>query len=286
MNRLHGPRAAVRHWSYVKRMRRTARFFSVWGQDVQASWGTAQQLLQRQLAQQYRYSWLGFFWAVVPSALIALVLMAGQRSEIKLDGMIVPAAFYGVFGLGMAQSFIEGMNSARVLFTKNQQLFRRYNALLDGFIMAAILEVLLNTAIRMGVIAIVFIVFNVRPAFATLPLSVIGFFAVASQGIGLGLLCAPLNCLKADFDNLFGVAPWIVFAVTPVFMPFNSNSIIGFFSQLIPLNNLFEATRAAAYGGSADPFGVLSGLAGGLFMVVLGWTFCRLARPYVIERIL
>jgi lipopolysaccharide transport system permease protein len=270
----------------LRLIRPPLRFGAEWRKDVVASWGTALQLLQKQLAQQYRYSWLGFFWAVMPSALTALVLMAGQRTSIQIDGAVIPAAFYGVFGLGMAQTFIEGMNASRTLFTRNQQLFSRYKAPLDGFIMAALLEVLLNTSIRMAVIVVVFIVFQVHPATATISLSAIGFIAVACQGIGFGLLCAPLNSLKSDFDNFFAVAPWIVFGVTPVFIPFNSESIFGSISQKIPLSNLFEATRAAAYGVGANPWAVIPGLALGLLMLGFGWIFCRLARPYVIERIL
>jgi lipopolysaccharide transport system permease protein len=270
----------------INLMGRSLPFLSEWKQDLQSSWSTAGQLLQKQLDQQYRYSWLGFFWAVMPSALTAVVLIAGQRSSVQINNIIIPAAFYGVFGLGMAQTFIEGMNATRLIFTRNQQLFRRYNAPLDGFIMAAFLEVLLNAIIRLAVIAIVFIVFQVRPIIETLPLSVIGFFAIVCQGAGIGLLCAPLNSLKSDFDNIFAFAPWAIFAVTPVFMPVNSNSIFGIIAHKIPLAILFESTRAAAYGGDTDPWGVVSGLAVGFLLMVTGWIFCRLARPYVIERIL
>jgi lipopolysaccharide transport system permease protein len=286
MARRQTPKATLTYWPTIKLARRPLRFFADWRHDIEASWGTAHQLLQKQLAQQYRYSWLGLLWAVMPSALTALVLTAGQRTSIQIDGVVIPAAFYGVFGLGMAQTFIEAMNTSRLLFTKNHQLFRRYKAPLDGFIMAAFFEVLLNAAMRLAVVVIAFIIFKVRPATATLPLSGIGFIAVACQGTGLGLLCAPLNSLKSDFDNFFSVAPWIVFGVTPVFMPFNSNSIFGSISQKIPLANLFESIRAAAYGVGGNPWGVIPGFAVGLLLMGVGWIFCRLARPYVIERIL
>lgn len=273
-------------WPTSQWANRALRFFLEWKQDLQASWGTAKQLLQKQLAQQYRYSWLGLFWAVMPSALIALVLMGGQQASIRIGEISVPGAFYGVFGVAMAQTFIEAINTSRLIFTRNQQLFRRYKVPLDGFILAGFLEVLLNAAVRLMVVGIVFISFRIFPATQTLPLCAIGFFAVACQGTGLGLICAPLNSLKIDFDNFFVFAPWIIFAVTPVFSPLKTGSIFFVVSQKVPLTHLFESTRTAAYGGSTDPWGVIPGLVLGLFMMGTGWAFCRLARPYVIERIL
>lgn len=271
----------------MTRMKRVLQFLFEWRQDVKASWGTAQQLLLKQLAQQYRYSWLGILWAVMPSVLTALVLMTGQQTLVEVgDRIAVPRAFYGILGLGMAQSFIEGMNSSRLLFTRNQQLFRRYKVPLDGFVIAALLDVFLNTLIRLGVVCVFFVVFQVKPMTATLPLAVIGFISVAMQGIGFGLICAPLNSLKIDFENLFMVMPWIVFAITPVFAPFSPGSIFGALSRHIPLATLFEATRAAAYGGPSDPWAVVPGFVTAVTVLVCGWIFCRLSRPYVIERIL
>lgn len=267
------------------RTKRIKQFVLIWIKDIFRSRAVAVQLFKKQLANQYRHSWLGIGWAILPSALTAIVLMASQNTHIADGTALVPAAFYGVFGLSMAQSFLESLNSARLLFTLNQQLFQRYNVPIDGFAMASILEVTMNALFRILVLGLAFSVFRVQPNTRMLPLAFIGFISINIFGFGLGLVFAPLNSLKRDFDNFFAFAPWLVFALTPVFLPFSPDSVFGKMSVLNPVAILFEATRGAAYhGGHTSPINLISWLVYSLIILLFGWSFCRIAKPYVIER--
>lgn len=268
------------------RLHNPGRFFRDWLADLRACGPTARRLFQRHLAQQYRFSSLGLLWAFAPSALTALVLIGGQRAHVVGQGGGVTAAFYGVFGLGLAQTFLEALNATRRVFASHQQLLRRQNVPLDGLIVAGLLDVAFNMIVRLVVVVTVFFVFSVPPAIATLPLAILGFVGVAVLGAGLGLLVAPLNSLKRDIDNLFGILPWILFAVTPVFVPLATESRFGRICQWNPLTRLFDGIRAAAYGGDGDPAAVIRGLALGIVIMFIGWMFCRIARPYIVERML
>lgn len=268
------------------RLRNPRRFLEHWLGDLRACGPTARRLFLRHIAQQYRFSSLGLLWAFAPSALTALVLIGGQRAHVVGQGGGVTAAFYGVFGLGLAQTFLEALNSTRRVFASHQQLLRRQNVPLDGLIVAGLLDVALNMLVRLAVIVIVFFVFSVPLAIATLPLAILGFLGVAALGAGLGLLIAPFSSLKRDFDNLFGILPWILFAVTPVFVPLPTESRFGRICQWNPLTRLFDGIRAAAYGGDGDPSAAIRGLVLGLVIMFIGWMFCRIARPHVVERML
>lgn len=268
------------------RLRNPGRFFRDWLADLRACGPTARRLFQRHLAQQYRFSSLGLLWAFAPSALTALVLIGGQRAHVVGQGAGVTAAFYGVFGLALAQTFLEALNATRRVFASFQQLLRRQNVPLDGLIVAGLLDVAFNMIVRLVVVVTVFFVFSVPPAMATLPLAFLGFVGVAVLGAGLGLLVAPLNSLKRDIDNLFGIMPWILFAITPVFVPLPAGSRFGQICEWNPLTRLFDGIRAAAYGGDGDPSAVIRGLILGLVIMFIGWMFCRIARPYVVERML
>jgi len=268
------------------RLQNPRRFFQDWLGDLRACGPTARRLFLRHIAQQYRFSSLGLLWAFAPSALTALVLIGGQRAHVVGQGGGVTAAFYGVFGLGLAQTFLEALNATRRVFASHQQLLRRQNVPLDGLIVAGLLDVAFNMLVRLAVIVTVFFVFSVPPAISTLPLAILGFVGVAMLGAGLGLLVAPLNSLKRDIDNLFGIIPWILFAVTPVFVPLPTESRFGRICQWNPLTRLFDGIRAAAYGGDGDPFAVIRGLVLGLLIMFIGWMFCRIARPHIVERML
>lgn len=268
------------------RIRNPGRFFRDWLADLRACGPTARRLFLRQIAQQYRFSSLGLLWAFAPPALTALVLIGGQRAHVVNQGAGVSGAFYGVFGLALAQTFLEALNATRRVFASHQQLLRRQNVPLDGLIVAGLLDVGFNMIVRLVVVATVFFLFSVAPARSTLPLAAVGFVGIAVLGAGLGLLIAPLNSLKRDIENLFGLVPWILFAVTPVFMPLPEGSRFSQICDWNPLTRLFDGIRAAAYGGEGDPSATLRALLLGMMIMLMGWLFCRIARPHIVERML
>jgi lipopolysaccharide transport system permease protein len=269
------------------RMRDPLTFFRLWLADLSASGPAARRFFERSLTNRYRLSSFGLAWAFAPSVLTAIVLIAGQRAHvIGTGGAEVPSGFYGVFGLAVAQTFIESLNSLRVLFTSHQHLLRRNNVAIEGLILAAFVEVLFGVLIRLIVLAVVFLLFGVWPRFETLPLAFIGLLGVVFLGGGLGLCLAPASSLRGDIDQAMHLVPWALFAITPVFLAPAVGSLLARAYALNPLAWLFDSIRTAAYGapGSLVP-AVLAPLVGTL-LVMIGWFFCRFCRPYVVERYL
>lgn len=268
------------------RVRNPGRFFHSWLTDIRASGATARRLFLRSLAQQYRFSSLGLLWAFAPSALTALVLIGGQRAHVLTGSAGVPAAFYGVFGLALAQTFLGGLSATRRIFVQHQQLLRRQNVPLEGLVVAALIDTAFNLLVRLVVVGVVFFLFSVQPVPMTVALSLVGIVGISLIGAGLGLLVAPLGSLKSDVEKVFGFLPWVLFAVTPVFMPAAAHTAVGRVCSFNPLTQLFDATRAAAYGGEGEASVAVWGLVAGLILLCSGWLFCRIARPHVIERML
>jgi ABC-type polysaccharide/polyol phosphate export permease len=73
---------------------------------------------------------------------------------------------------------------------------------------------------------------------------------------------------------------------TPVFVPAAAGSLFGRVCAANPLSWLFDGIRAAAYGGHGSPIAAGIGLVIGLLLLFVGWMFCRIARPHVVERML
>lgn len=262
------------------------RYVRTWAVDLAASRTVAWRLFRRQLAQQYRHSTLGILWAFAPAALTALVLIGGQRGEVPGATSGVPGAFYGVFGVGLAQTFLESLGATRRIFLEHQSLLRRQGSPLDGLIAAGLLAVGFNVLVRMTVLVAVFALFRVGPEPTTVAAAVAGLLGVALLGAGIGLLIAPANALKRDFDHAFVLLPWLLFAATPVFMPATPGTAFAWICAVNPLAWLFDGIRAAAYGGDGHVAAALAGALAGVMATLAGWLVCRVARPHVLERML
>ena len=249
-------------------------------------WPAARCLFRRHLAQQYRFSSLGLVWACAPAVATALVLVAGQRTHLIDEAKGgVPAAFYGVFGLTLAQTFLDAITVCRRVFIQHQPVLRRQNVPLEGFILAALLEAGFNLLLRLGVLAVICFLCSVVPT-AALPVALWGICGVLCLGAGCGLLLAPFNSLGRDIDNLMALFPWLLFAVTPVFVGVAAGSVFARIHAVNPLAWLFDGIRAAAYGGNGSLLAAACGPLVGVALLIVGWLFCRLARPFVVERML
>lgn len=268
------------------RLRDPRRFVHQWLGDLWSCRTTAKRLFLRQLAQQYRFSSLGLLWAFAPSVLTAMVLVGGQRAHVVGPSGGVPAAFFGVFGIALAQTFLEALNAARRVFASHTQLLRRQNVPLEGLVVASFIDVAFNMFVRLSILATVFFLFDVSPVASTLALALVGYAGVAMVGAGLGLLVAPLNALKRDVEHAFNLLPWALFAVTPVFVPPGEGTLLGRICEANPLSWLFDGIRAAAYGGEGVPGAAAIGAVVGILMLSAGGLFCRVARPHVVERML
>jgi lipopolysaccharide transport system permease protein len=253
--------------------------------DLRSSFGFAKRLFLQNIAQRYRYSSLGLFWAFVPSALIAILLTLGQRDRLPgLIGGTVPPQVYGIFGFVMAQTFLEALNIQRVSLSQYIHLLIRQKIPVEGLMIAGLAESTFGFLMRLPVLIAILLVFNITPAF-TFPLAFLGIALIIGLGSGLGLLLAPWNALSKDLENVMQFFPWIIFLVTPVFVVIQPGNWLYFVHLLNPLTYIFEATRFLTYGAGSVNILALFLLAPLTILLLLGsWLFCRLCLPHVIER--
>ncbi|AFZ59057.1 ABC transporter permease [Anabaena cylindrica FACHB-243] len=253
--------------------------------DLRSSSAFAKRLFLQNIAQRYRYSSLGLFWAFVPSALIAILLTLGQRDGISiLIAGTVPPQVYGIFGLIMAQTFLEALNIQRVSLNQYIHLLVRQKIPLEAIMMAGLAESTFGFLMRLPVLIAILLVFNISPAL-TFPLAFLGIASIISFGSGLGLLLAPWNALSKDLENVMQFFPWVLFLVTPVFVAMQPGNWLYSLHQLNPLTYLFEGTRFLAYGvGTVNILALFILLPMTIILLLVSWLFCRLCLPYIIER--
>lgn len=219
--------------------------------------------------------------------LTAVVLMGGQRANVISSNGVVPGAFYGIFGMALAQTFLEALNGTRRLFIAHQNILKRQRVPVEPFITAEIMQLGFTMTVRLAILVALYIFFSVpTPSPEMIMIALIGYFGIASSGAGIGLLLAPLTALTQDLDQISNILPWIIFAITPVFVPVAKGSFLGSLAGVNPLTWAFDSIRGAAYaGGESSAASIVAGIVG-LFMVIIGSMVCRIARPHVVERLM
>ncbi|MDX1931947.1 MAG: ABC transporter permease [Capsulimonadales bacterium] len=261
--------------------------------DLLGSWQAALRLFGQSIAQKYRYSALGIFWAFAPAALTAVLLTVGKRADLTIlrDGIVAPQV-YAIFGLILGQTFLEAMATQRTLFLTHRYLLSRHQAPVEGLIIAGILENLFGLAMKVGLLALVFLQWKTIPS-VTVPLGIFGMTVILLLGTTLGLLLAPWSALKRDLDNVMGVFPWAFMGLTPIFVPPQPDSPMAEIYRWNPFAYVFDATRFLTYGYGHQPMPGVSG--SGMMTILLGalavcivllpaaWILCRVARPYIVE---
>ncbi|MFB2920089.1 ABC transporter permease [Aerosakkonema funiforme] len=253
--------------------------------DFLSSSEFAKRLFLQKIAQRYRYSSFGLFWAFVPSALIAILLTLGQRDRISIIiAGTVPPQVYGIFGLIMAQTFLEALTIQRVSLNQYLHLLVRQKIPLEAIMMAGLAESIFGFLMRLPVLIAILLVFNINPAL-TFPLAFLGIASIISCGSGLGLLLAPWNTLSKDLENVMQFFPWFLFLVTPVFVVVKPGNWLYSLQLFNPLTYLFEGIRFLAYGvGTVNTLALLILIPITVILLLVSWLFCRLSLPYIIER--
>lgn len=279
-----GSAKPVKIYTSGSRLSNFRTFLADANRDLSGSWQTASRFFKRGMAQKYRYSSLGLLWAFLPAVITALVLVAGQKTRIISHAHgDVPPPFYGVFGLALMQTFLDGLGATRTVFSNNQMILRRSNIVIEGLIGATIIDAAFSVFIRILVLIVAFLFFRVHPVI-TVPLAIFGFAGTLFLGCGVGLVLAPPSSLKRDIDNLMSFLPWILFAITPIFVKPVVGSVPETLYKVNPLSWIFDSTRTAAYGAPGSVYPAIWSLVAGLAVLILGWMFCRIWHPYVVER--
>lgn len=255
--------------------------------DLRRARSLALAIFIRNVAQRYRYSYLGYLWAMAPVCFTAFAVAIGQQARwIQHSSGQIPAGFYAVFGVVLLQTFLDGFSAHRVIFSGNRFFLKKPGSALESMIIAAMMENFLNLIVRLLLVAIAILLFHIVPAPTVWQLP-FGLLALSLSGASVGLLLASGSTLVRDVEHSMIFVPWLLMAVTPIFTQSQSNSILSMVYQYNPLTYIFQEIRDVTYGAATDHGAAIFALMfGALIALGCGWFLCRVSRPYVFESML
>lgn len=256
-------------------------FFARAIEDVRASPRIAWQLFRANLRASRRRSLLGYLWLLLPAAATTLLCVyLNSRRIVSVGPTELPYALHVLAGIILWQTFVEAMNSPLQQLQRARQMISRSRLQHEAILVAGLLEVGLNAAVRLVALGLALFLFGLVPAAGALLLFPLGLIAVAVMGAAFGLLAAPFGLLYDDVERGLALLTGFWFFLTPILYPVPATGPL----RLNPVTPLIETARSALVAPAIDPVFLVTAALAGLGLV-LAWLLYRLARPHVVERL-
>lgn len=261
-------------------LRHPARFFAAAKDDLRHAFAPAWQLFRRNLEVRYRRAWLGYLWLLLPSVGTTLVWVYVQsRRIIAIAPTDLPYPVHVLAGMIFWHVFVDALNAPLQQLNAGRHLITRSRMPHEALILAGVLEVLLNCAVRLVILAVVLMAFRV-PIGTTALLVPLGIAALLLFGLALGLLLAPLGMLYDDVGSAITLGTGFWFFLTPILYRAPDTGLL----RLNPVTPLLDTTRAWLTTGNTSSGFVAVTLAAGAILL-LAWPLYRIARPHVVARL-
>lgn len=268
------------------RVRHPLQLFKEMGRDLLASRELAWQLMVRDISAQYRQSFLGIFWAVIPPIVMAAgFTLASNSKVIAIGATDLPYPAYVMFSMTLWQTFVEALNAPVQAVAEAKQMLAKINFPREALILAKLGQVFFNFAIKLILIVGLFVWFQIPVSWSAI-LAPVALIHLVMLGTFFGLLLTPFGALYQDFSKGLTLATGFWLFLTPVIYPVPSGSgIFGAIVKLNPVTPLLVTTRELATKGVvSDPQGFWVASLIAIVGLLLAWMVYRLAMPFVVER--
>jgi len=267
------------------------RFVSgVWS-DLRVSPPVAWRQFLRSLQASYRQSWLGYFWLLVPPlATTATWVYLHSANILNVGQTSLPYPAYVLTGSLLWQVFAEALNSPLQQLSSARSILTKSRIPHEALLLAGLIEVLFNFAVRFLVLLPVFIWFkshwNLTLPTASMLLAPFGVAALLLLGFAIGLLLTPVGLLYHDVARGLNLVAMFWFFLTPVIYPLPATGSARSLLSLNPVTPLLDATRKWLTSGPASvPREFVFVVALTIPTLLIAWLFERLARPHVVARL-
>jgi lipopolysaccharide transport system permease protein len=253
--------------------------------DLRASRELAWRLFLRDLSAQYRQSYLGYLWMLLPPLAQMLVwVFLNSHGILSVGDTPIPYPVYVLAGVVLWDGFVASLNAPMAAVNGATGMLSKINFPREALLIAAFGQVLLNTTVRLLLLVCVFVWYGlVPPAMAVLaPLAIMSLLLL---GFTLGLLLVPLAMLYQDVGRGVGLMTTAWFFLTPVIYPTPTKWPASVLAWLNPVTSVLNTAREIMTTGLVtQPLDYAVVVLLTFTALLIGWTIYRLAMPHMIAR--
>jgi lipopolysaccharide transport system permease protein len=243
-------------------------------------------LLVRDIKAQYRRSFLGIFWAIIPPALTAAGLtFANNTGLVNVGTTDIPYPAYVMLGTILWQTFLEALNSPQIAINTSRPLLAQVKFPHEAIILTQLGQVLFNLLVKLILLVAIFVIFRVSVSW-TILFAPVALIILILLGISIGLLLVPIMNLVQDVSRSMEVITLAWFFITPVAYPTPSSGLLSVLVKLNPVTSLLVTARELVTTGELSQlplFLLMSFIT--LILLIFGWIVYLLSIPFLIERI-
>lgn len=254
--------------------------------DLKVSRTLAWRLIVRDISAQYRQTALGYLWAVLPTVVTsALWIFLNYSQIVVVESGDIPYPVYALTGMTFWQLFVEALNAPLTQVNANRSMLSKINFPKEALVLSGIAQVLFSFLIKLVILAIMLIVFQVPIQWTTIFL-VFPISGLLLLGTLVGVILVPVGILYRDIQQGISVIISPLMFITPVVYPAPLEGILAWLMRYNPLTPLFQLMRDLLYTGVPETLEAsLVVMAITLFFTFFGWVAYRLALPILIERL-
>lgn len=165
-------------------------------------------LVMRNMAGQFRQSFLGYLWMALPplaTAFIFSMLRSAQIVQVPMPEGGMPYPLFALVGATTWGFFTQLSMGATASLASAGTLVSKVYFPREVLVFSTVGSAFMNLAVRMLVVVLTFLLFGYQPHPAAL-LAPLALIPVAFLAVGLGLLLAPVNTMMNDISRLLEFA--------------------------------------------------------------------------------
>ncbi|NJR59645.1 MAG: ABC transporter permease [Cyanobacteria bacterium CRU_2_1] len=268
-------------------MRHPMQLFRTMWRDLLASRELAWQLMIRDISAQYRQSFLGVAWAIIPPIVAAAgFTFAKDSGVVNIGDTDLPYPAYVMFSTALWQTFVEAITLPMQIVGQAKMMLAKISFPREALILSGIGQVFFNFAFKLILIIGMFLWFRI-PVTLSVILAPVALIHLVMLGSFFGVLLAPLSLLYRDFTKGVAILTGLWLFLTPVIYPIpQKGGMFGLIVKFNPVTPLLVTTRELATKGViSDPQGFWIASLISIGGLLFAWLTYRLAMPFVIERI-
>lgn len=244
------------------------------------------QLFIRDFKARYNQSLLGWAWIfLMPIITMGTFLILNISGVIRIGKIPVPYPIFGLLGFSLWQIFSNGWLVLTSSYIGGGSLIAHIYFPREALIIASIGQVVVDFLIRLGLVAVVYLIYGLTPSFIFIffPLFVLPIFLLT---LGLGFLTAIMQVIIRDTKNFIGVGMDFFLFLMPIMYTLPEKGLLAQFNNINPIFFLINAPRDLIISGKIEyPLEFFLSTLLALIIFLIGWFIFYIAQPKLSERI-